>query len=426
MDQGNAAVSLDRSGAPVDKNMMEGDISSENRLSHVQDADEPVNQTQYDTTSNQRDSDISHNENGVSGHIDSQKAIQIPEASNLAEGADLSARSPDHRQDTHIKPFDLIRGLLNGDNGNFNKCRRQIADICHVHVDAIEDAYPCTPLQEGFFALSQMADGARTYTQQFILQPDSSIQITHFMMAWREVLQRCTLLRTRIVQLEGVGLIQVVIQEEMQWKIVPDLEQYLEQDKAQAMEVGQPLARNGLIMSDTTGWTFVLTMNHAVYDGASVKMIQTLLDQCLNSRELVPRGSFNHFVRHASEQSKSDAAKMYWGPALSDYASSPFPSSFSTSMALGPRQMAVMEKVCATPQAGEIGLGTLIRGAWALLVHSNTGDNDVCFGMTFSGRNAPFAGDAMGPTITTVPLRIRVSPSDTGCRFPGQDPNPKD
>jgi hypothetical protein len=402
----------------VDKTTSQREVPSEIRPSHMLDAAQPIHEMQYDPAGNQRDVTIDGDDDNSLDQADSPKMSGRTQLSSPAASAELSPTTSDHRQETHIKPFELLHGLPSKEN-NLEKYRRQLADTCHVNLDAVEDVYPCTPLQEGIFALSQMADGVRTYTQQFILRPNSNVQLSGFMMAWRDVVQKCAILRTRIAQLEGVDLVQVVIREEMQWKIVPDLELYLEQDKAQAMGLGESLARNGLVMSDDAEWTFVLTMNHAVYDGTSIQMIQRLLDQHLEKDlELETPGNFSPFVKHICEISKSGASRAYWKHALSDYEATPFPvSSVPESIASGPRGMNVMERTFSTPQTVEVGLGTLSRAAWALLVHSNTGDNDVCVGMIFSGRSAPYAGDVTGPTIATVPMRIRVSPSDSVSGF---------
>lgn len=402
----------------MDKSATPREVPSGIRPSHMLDAAQPAREMQYHPAGNQRDVAIDGDDDDSLGQADSPKMSCHTQLSSAVASAELSPTTSDHRQEAHIEPFELLHNHLS-DGNDLEKYRGQLADTCHINADSIEDVYPCTPLQEGIFALSQMADGARTYTQQFILRPNSNVQLSGFMMAWRAILQKCAILRTRIAQLEGVGLVQVVIREEMQWKIVPDLELYLEQDKAQAMGLGEPLARNGLAMSDGAEWTFVLTMNHAVYDGTSMQMIQRLLDQHLESAfELETPGNFSPFVKHICEISKSDASRAYWKHALSDYEATPFPSSTApASTTSGPRDMTVMEKTISTPQAVEVGLGTLIRAAWALLVHSNTGDNDVCFGMTFSGRSAPYAGDVTGPTIATVLMRIRVSLSDSVSDF---------
>ncbi len=53
---------------------------------------------------------------------------------------------------------------------------------------------------------------------------------------------------------------------------------------------------------------------------------------------------------------------------------------------------------------------TLIRAAWALVAARMTNSDDVVFGATVSGRNAPVDGidEMVGPTIATVPVRIKL------------------
>ncbi|WP_266159409.1 non-ribosomal peptide synthase/polyketide synthase [Dyella silvatica] len=55
-------------------------------------------------------------------------------------------------------------------------------------------------------------------------------------------------------------------------------------------------------------------------------------------------------------------------------------------------------------------LNTLLQGAWALLLSQATGRDDVCFGITVSGRPPELSGieRMVGLFINTVPLRLRI------------------
>src|SRR5262249_47056450 len=55
-------------------------------------------------------------------------------------------------------------------------------------------------------------------------------------------------------------------------------------------------------------------------------------------------------------------------------------------------------------------LSTLVHGAFALLLARYSGESDVVFGVTVSGRDAPLSGiDTMvGMFINTIPVRLRV------------------
>jgi non-ribosomal peptide synthetase component F len=58
-------------------------------------------------------------------------------------------------------------------------------------------------------------------------------------------------------------------------------------------------------------------------------------------------------------------------------------------------------------------LGSLVYAAWALVLSSRTGSNDVVFATTLSGRDVPIRdiGLMNGPTLASVPHRVNADPS---------------
>ena len=57
-------------------------------------------------------------------------------------------------------------------------------------------------------------------------------------------------------------------------------------------------------------------------------------------------------------------------------------------------------------------LNTLVQGAWAILLSRTSGERDVLFGVTVSGRPAELSGieSMVGLFINTLPLRVAVPP----------------
>jgi amino acid adenylation domain-containing protein len=53
---------------------------------------------------------------------------------------------------------------------------------------------------------------------------------------------------------------------------------------------------------------------------------------------------------------------------------------------------------------------TILKAAWAIVLGRYTGTSDALFGVVQTGRNVPIDGisDIIGPTLTTVPLRIKL------------------
>ena len=56
-----------------------------------------------------------------------------------------------------------------------------------------------------------------------------------------------------------------------------------------------------------------------------------------------------------------------------------------------------------------------MQGAWALLLSGYSGEKDVVFGATVSGRSVALAGveTMMGFLINNLPIRVQISPSQS-------------
>ncbi|CAE7034434.1 HC-toxin synthetase [Pyrenophora teres f. teres] len=240
-----------------------------------------------------------------------------------------------------------------------------------------------------------------------------------FRAAWERVVQSTAVLRTRIVHSSKMGMLQVVLADGIEWEQANELEQYLEKDKSVSMGLGDSLARYALVRDVGTGkrW-MVWTLHHALYDGWSLPQIANLVTEVYHGAEVGKQPGFNAFIKYLGEQDH-EAAAAYWQGTLADCQAISFP-------ALPPAvQQPVADATTAfqcpalARRPSDITMSTLIRAAWALLASSYTSSDDVVFGATVTGRNAPVAGiEAMaGPTIATVPVRVRVQHSHKVSEF---------
>ena len=64
-------------------------------------------------------------------------------------------------------------------------------------------------------------------------------------------------------------------------------------------------------------------------------------------------------------------------------------------------------------------LSTLVQGAWGLLLHRQSGDNDIVFGAAFSGRPSDLPGveSIVGPFVNNLPVRFGVNGGAVGDLF---------
>lgn len=66
----------------------------------------------------------------------------------------------------------------------------------------------------------------------------------------------------------------------------------------------------------------------------------------------------------------------------------------------------------AITQRQRLTLNTLCQGAWALVLHEFSGEDDIVFGVTVSGRSAPLPQieTRVGLFMNTLPLRVKIIP----------------
>ncbi|KAI0508854.1 peptide synthetase [Xylaria bambusicola] len=311
---------------------------------------------------------------------------------------------------TEIAPFSLLDAQWTED-----AARAQCAAFCGVDAHEIEDIYPCTPLQEGLMALS--AKISEAYVAQRVIELESGTAAQDLLQAFRSASVDCPILRTRIVQVPEHGLMQVVVKDDFTYEATPgrSLNKYLEDDMKIAVGLGKALVRYGVICSEESQGKayFILTMHHALYDGWSMPLVVDRVNAAYDGKSIERPAQFKHFIKYLLEMDRKESEE-YWRERLAGATGEQFPALPWP----GYQQQAdsLLEHYVPT---GKITTGmtvaTIIRGAWAFLVSRYTASEDVVFGETLTGRNAPIPGveEIEGPMIATVPVRVAVDPDVT-------------
>ncbi|KAK2922803.1 Polyketide synthase, phosphopantetheine-binding domain [Fusarium oxysporum f. sp. vasinfectum] len=302
-----------------------------------------------------------------------------------------------------LTPFSMLNP-----KADVEQVREEVASACSADPDLVEDVYPCSPLQEGMLSLTTKRPG--DYIMQYTLALEPTIDTVVFQAAWQQVVQSTPILRARIVHTSKTGLLHTVLAGDIQWvqMEVEGLDKYLEQDKAAQMGLGEPLARYALVKESKQDKTwFVWTVHHALHDGWSLPRILENV-RLVYSGVMVPQQpDYQAFIQYLSRQDQ-EAAAAYWRASLADCKATPFPLLPSTTKQ--PVASGIAEYQCPplAKVSSDTTTSTLIRAAWAILASQYTNSDDVVFGATVSGRNAPVVGiEAMlGPTIATVPVRV--------------------
>ncbi|KAK7991221.1 Nonribosomal peptide synthetase 13 [Apiospora saccharicola] len=321
----------------------------------------------------------------------------------LAQVAKVKDVSDDEAQP--IIPFSLLKGKR--DHGSV--CQ-DVAKLCGLDAASMEDVYPCTPLQEGMLAISVKSEGSQNqsdkadYVSRTAYELPQSTDLERFEKAWTKTALRAPILRTRIVDIPGEGLVQVVVKHDVPLGRYLSIAEFLEQSVT--MGLGAPLCRAGLIRGDS-GHHFVLEMHHAIFDGWVTALILDALETAYQEpaveKPLVP---FQPFMRHVLAADTPEAA-AFWQRQLADSEATVFPSP-----SFRPEQKKDLSHAVSGlqwPRSSGITSSSVVRSALAVLMASYTNSSDVRFGATVSGRTAPIHGieHIAGPTIATVPVRVR-------------------
>lgn len=325
---------------------------------------------------------------------------------SLSEVAQCATRRQPvaNEEDATIAPFSLLEDL---DVQAFVQNTMELLQL--PQSTTISDAYPCTPLQQGLFSLSMKRSG--DYMLQATLKLNQNVEIQKFQHAWEQVVTMFPILRTRIIDHDDWGLVQLVTDEKISWVQTACLEEYIKADRQEPIAVGSPLARYALVNAHekSSERYFVWTVHHALYDGWSEPLIIRALNKIYEDLKVETGPQFPNFIKYIKDQDKAKV-EHYWRGALGGHQATAFPS--LPPSVREPVADASIE-ICLprlTIQNTSITVSNLIRASWAVVVSQRTSTDDVIFGVTVSGRNAPIPGVEMmvGPTFATLPLRIKV------------------
>lgn len=332
--------------------------------------------------------------------------FKTPKLSDLARTAkfhDLPAL------DESIAPFSMLKV---GDDEM--RLRQAAASLCKVDMSEIEDMYPCTPLQEGMLAMTVKNSGDYLSRKAFMLP--KHIDEARFEHAWNDVVSRTPVLRTRVVNLSGEGIVQVVLRSSVAWNSHPDFRSFLGGE--QPMTLGKPLCRAGLIQDHQ--WLFCLDIHHAIFDGWCITLILDAVEEFYRGVQSMDLrlAPFQPFVKHVLTRD-SPAAVDFWQHQLAGPEASVFPSSNYDAQ---PKKDFKYRMPHLQWSRTHFAPSSVIRSATAILLASYTNSNNVIFGATTSGRQAPIPNieHIAGPTIATTPVRVKLDWHQTVAQFEEQ------
>lgn len=303
----------------------------------------------------------------------------------------------------------------------------------------VEAIYPLSPSQQGMLLETLAAAGAGIHVEQFVYTLHGPLKSASFERAWQLLLQRHAGLRTGFLWENRSEPVQFVLQQapitltREDWRLVPTgehteaLKNYLDRDRARGFMLSRvPLMRLALFQLAAQTFHFVWTCHHILIDGWCVPIILQELLSIYHGLErggmpaLPPARPYRDYIAWLKQQEMTHA-EAFWRKRLSGFTRPTSPglpgetdAAPSASERYGEYKVTIPTATLATLQEltrkHHLTLNSLFQGAWALLLHHYSGDSDVVFGITSSGRPPDLPGieSIIGLFINTLPLRVHV------------------
>ena len=318
----------------------------------------------------------------------------------------------EEENDTVQKPFGLLTK-----SEPLDEILDEIAAQTHQPKEQVVDAYPCSALQEGLIALSIKQTGA--YISHNVFRLPEAVELPQFKAAWVKTIAEIDILRTRIVHTSTSNFVQVVLREEdVAWNTAQSTDAAIQASSSIPDNSGSPLMRFTIVDDNNLdGRFFVWSIHHALYDGWSMpRMLQRVEETYFETSSQPPKISYSQFIEYLSHI-EPQASEQFWGSAFQDMDAVHFPQVDQSLEQDEGSSKSFTHKVTLTHKASGTGvtLPTVIKTAWAILLSARTGSQDVLFGETLTGRDVPVDGilEMLGPTLTTVPTRIKIDATPT-------------
>jgi amino acid adenylation domain-containing protein/non-ribosomal peptide synthase protein (TIGR01720 family)/FkbM family methyltransferase len=303
----------------------------------------------------------------------------------------------------------------------------------------IEDIYALSPLQKAMLFHNISGSSSQALFVQVTCQISGKFDITAFKKAWQRLAEHHPILRTSFEWEELEDPVQIVHRrvempiDYLDWGAITKQEQesrfevLIQADRWRGIDISHPpLMRLSLIRLGDDLYRLIWSHHHIVSDGWSVQLI---LQEVFAGYEAYQRGKepvrqertpYREYLAWLKRQDP-EKAEAYWRERLRGFDQ---PTKLWIDRGRGrltnreeiyeDQQVKIgkdaTEELRSVARRHHLTINTILQGAWGLLLSKYSGEEDVIFGATVSGRpvDLPGSHSIIGPFINTLPVRINI------------------
>lgn len=304
----------------------------------------------------------------------------------------------------------------------------------------IRSIYSLSPMQKGMLFHTIYNPESEEYFEQMIVTLKGKIDEKAFEQAWQAVVDNNDILRTSFVYKKVSKMLQVVHDKVRvpvdiyDWTKFPGNEieekfnDLILKDKKAGFNLSKaPLLRVKLIKLNNELYKLMWSNHHILMDGWSLPI---LLKEVFTYYEAFSRGTeiklprkrpYKDFIKWLDSIDNKKAEK-FWKRYLERFSSPTLlniKSTISKAENDGDNYLKekrilsedLSKKIIEYAKRNKITINSFLQAVWSLLLAKYSGENDVVFGATFSGRPTGLTGseNMLGLFINTLPIRAKIN-----------------
>jgi amino acid adenylation domain-containing protein/non-ribosomal peptide synthase protein (TIGR01720 family) len=296
----------------------------------------------------------------------------------------------------------------------------------------VEDVYPLSPLQEGFFYHWTVSPASSFYFDQVHYRLTGKIDIAIVQKSYALLVERHAVLRTAFTRQFGERVLQVVrkhVQSEFIYREVSNapagwLEQYKQEDINRGFDLytGSQM-RLSVLAFGSDVYEFIWSHHHILMDGWCTGILISEFFQICNALATATEPALGKVDPYSTyidwlERQDQQASLEYWRNYLAGYESvAVIPTkdviepgvhtSAERTFSLGEQLTQAIKTLCVQKGITE---NTFLQTIWGILLGKYNNTSDVVFGIVVSGRPGEVEGieQMIGLFINSIPTRVNA------------------